>query len=140
MAKKSSSQIIKQGGKAVYSGTATIGNVESIIGLITAIIFFLLLFVGGIVIMVIKYPDSTNDNDDSPSPSPSELPTAPPSKDANKTNFNQSKYIVGSIMIVIGILILTFALLNRYFVKRYKPYAALEGGSAIVSGISRTIG
>ena len=135
MAKKSIGDVVQQGGKAVYSGSATIGRIDSIVGLISAIIFSGLLFIGGIVIMVIQYPKPSNE--DEPKTFPDGTPI--PKEGDDSVDFNKYKYLVGALMIVFAFIILGFAILNRYLAKNYKPYAALEGGGAIVSGFRRGV-
>lgn len=137
MAKKSIGDVVQQGGKAVYSGSATIGRIDSIVGLISAIIFSGFLFIGGIVIMVIQYPKPSNKKEQKTFPDGTPIPQE--GDGDSSVDFNKYKYLVGALMIVFAFIVLGFAILNRYLAKNYKPYAALEGGGAIVSGIRRGV-
>jgi hypothetical protein len=139
MAKKSIGDVVQQGGKAVYSGSATIGRIDSIVGLISAIIFSGFLFIGGIVIMVIQYPKPSNKNEQKTFPDGTSIPQQGDDQSSDSVGFNKYKYLVGSLMIIFAFIILGFAILNRYLAKNYKPYAALEGGGAIVSGFRRGV-
>lgn len=138
MAKKSIGDVVQQGGKAVYSGSATIGRIDSIVGLVSAIIFSGLLFIGGIAIMAIQYPKPSNKNEPKTFPDGTQIPKEGDDS-SDSVDFNKYKYLVGALMIVFAFIILGFAILNRYLAKNYKPYAALEGGGAIVSGFRRGV-
>lgn len=88
--------------------------------------------------MVIQYPKPSNENEQKTFPDGTSIPQKEDDS-SNSADFNKYKYLVGALMIVFAFIVLGFAILNRYLAKNYKPYAALEGGGAIVSGFRRGV-
>ena len=143
--------------KDVYSGTATIGRVTAIIGIIFGTIFGII----GIMIafflrsVLKKYSESTTGTIScsngnfmcnvqytvngkqytSPASSGVNGQTVNVNYDPNNPNdvsIGVQSYLGFWIILVISLLLLVGPWINWYFVNKYKPYAALEGVKAII--------